>query len=692
MHTSRRFGWLVVVLVLVGLGQAQAPDQKPAAKQQSPVPELPADIPASATKYAILLMGNRAGTFATWTTGADTLQTFYEYNDRGRGPQLRTRVVLAPNSVPREIAVTGHDYLKGAVNEHFSYNDGKASWKNKGEQGEKAAPANAFYSRFADAPEEGALMVRAALKASGNTLPLLPAGEARVERVGDSRVQAGGKTLELTEYNILGIGFSPTPVWLDADQHLFAVGTGWYSIVREGWESVWPNLLKAQENAQAERNRKLAKELATKPGGALVFRHANLFDSETATVKPGTTVIVKGNRIETVAPDNAVKNIPADAQVIDATGKTLIPGLWDMHVHLSEDDGMLNIAAGVTTVRDMANDIDKIMAMSKSFDAGEAIGPRVIMAGIIDGPGPYQGPTKILADTPEQARQFVDRYKQLGYEQIKIYSSVRPDLVPVIIDEAHKNGLRVSGHIPAFMTAQQAVEDGYNEIQHINFIFLNFMFDRVKDTRTPARFTEVAQHAGELDLKSPPVQNFIALLKEKHVDIDPTVGIFEGMFLARPGSVDPQFAEVADRMPPQVRRGFLGGGLPVPEGMDQRYRDAAQAMLNMVDLLYTSGIPIVAGTDSLAGFALHSELEYYVKAGIPAPTVLQIATLGAARIMKHDGQSGSIAPGKLADMDLIDGDPATRISDIRRVKTVVKDGVVYDSTTVYQAMGVAPYR
>ncbi len=692
MRTARHLACIALILSLPIVSHAQAPaSQQSTAKQASPVPALPSEIPASATKYAYLLAGNRAGNFAMWTSAADTLQTFLEYNDRGRGPQLKTRIALSSTSVPREIEVTGHDYLKGSVNERFSYNDGKASWKNKGEQGEKPAPPNAFYSRFSESPEEAALVVRAALNSPDHKLPLLPAGEAQVERVGDTPVQAGGKSLVVTQYAVSGFGFSPYPIWLDPDKQLFAAGSEWSTVIREGWESVWPTLLKAQESAQAERNTRLAKELAKKPAGRLVFRHANLFDSETATIKPGMTVVINGNRIEAVEADNALKNIPAGAQVIDATGKTLIPGLWDMHVHLSEDDGMLNIAAGVTTVRDLANDIDKLMAMRKSFDSGEAIGPRVIMAGFIDGPGPYQGPTKILASTPEQARQFVDRYKMLGYEQIKIYSSVNPELVPVIIDEAHKNGLRVSGHIPAFMSAQQAVEEGYNEIQHINFIFLNFWFDRVKDTRTPARFTEVAQHAAELDLKSQPVQNFIALLKERHVDIDPTVGIFEGMFLARPGSVDPQFAEVADRMPPQVRRGFLGGGLPVPEGMDQRYRDSAQALLNMVNLLYTSGIPIDAGTDTLAGFALHSELEYFVKAGIPAPQVLQIATLGAARIMKHDGQSGSITPGKLADVVLIDGNPATRISDIRRVKTVVKDGVVYDSTAVYRAMGVAPY-
>src|SRR5262249_37500200 len=154
-----------------------------------------------------------------------------------------------------------------------------------------------------------------------------------------------------------------------------------------------------------------------------------------------------------------------------------------------------------------------------------------------------------------------------------------------------------------------------------NFLFLNFL--PVPDTRTPARFTEVAQHAAELDLSSEKVRAFLGLLKERNVAVDPTVNVFEGMFLGRPGVMGPGHAAVADRLPPQVRRNAsAGGGLPVPPGMDGRYRDSERALLAMVKALYDNGITIEAGTDALCGFSLHHELELYAEAGIPAPKVL----------------------------------------------------------------------
>ncbi|HEV7573661.1 MAG TPA: amidohydrolase family protein, partial [Thermoanaerobaculia bacterium] len=137
-----------------------------------------------------------------------------------------------------------------------------------------------------------------------------------------------------------------------------------------------------------------------------------------------------------------------------------------------------------------------------------------------------------------------------------------------------------------------------------------------------------------------------------------------------------------------VRRGFLTGGLPVPEGKDQLYRDSFRNVLAMVKALYDNHIPIVAGTDAMAGFSLHRELELYVQAGIPSAEVLRIATLGAASVMKHDDQLGSIAPGKLADLDIVDGDPSVNISDVRRVVTVIKDGKIFDARAVAEEIGV----
>jgi len=313
----------------------------------------------------------------------------------------------------------------------------------------------------------------------------------------------------------------------------------------------------------------------------------------------------------------------------------------------------------------------------------------VLMAGFIDGPGPYAGPSKVLVATRDEAIAAVDRYQQLGYLQIKLYSSLDPALVPPIAARVRQLGLRLSGHIPNGLRADQAVEAGFNEIQHVNFLFLEFQ--NGVDTRTPQRFTAVAQHAADLDLGSPEVRNFLALLARRHVDVDPTVGVFGDMFTSRPGVMPEGWVEVADRLPPQMRRGLLaGGGLPVPEGMDEQYRKSFRACLAMVKALHDNGIPIVAGTDSVAGFALHRELELYVAAGIPAPEALRDATLVPARIMGRDKDLGTVAPGKLADFILVDGDPAARIADVRRVVLTVKGGVVYDPAEIYKTLGVKP--
>jgi imidazolonepropionase-like amidohydrolase len=682
-------------------GQTSSPATPPSSGQSATTPDgqaslvkVPDEVPKEATRYTMLLAGNKAGVLATWTTADGARHSFYEFNDRGRGPRLLSRETFDKAGVPSSLDITGHDYLKAPVEERFSFDGHKAAWNNKSEQGEKVLASPAFYVSGVGSPGETESLVAALLAARGKKMDLLPEGEASIERVGERKAQADGQSVDVVHYEISGLDFTPDPVWLTKDGKLFASGAGWFVIIREGWDSAWPALNAAQEARSAARGVELAKKAARKPYGALVFVHANLFDSEAAVSRANTTVVIQGNKIESVGPDGSIK-IPPGATVIDAKGKALLPGLWDMHVHLGGDDGVLHIAAGVTSVRDMANDIDQVGELKRKYDAVQLVGPRVINAGFIDGRGPYQGPTKVFADTPEEARADIEKYKSLGYEQIKVYSSLKPELVAGIAEEAHKRGMRLSGHVPAFMTAEQFVRAGADEIQHINFIFLNFFFDQVQDTRTPARFTAVAQHAAELDLGSDRVKNFIALLKEHHTVVDPTVAIFEGQFLVRDGVLNPIYAPVASRMPAQIRRGFLGGGLPVPEGpagieTDRRFRDSAAALLKMVKLLYDTGVTIVAGTDDLAGFTLHRELEYYVEAGIPAPKVLQIATLGGARVMKHDNERGSIAPGKLADVILVDGDPATRISDIRHVVTVVKDGVIYDPAALYESLGVKP--
>lgn len=638
-------------------------------------------------RYVILFSDRHAGFYKEWRSRGD-LHSVYEFNDRGRGPHLETTLRVGPGDLPTAMSTQGHNYVKDTVDERLTTSGGSVTWNSRYEHGSESVGSRRFYVS-AETTTGSRELVQAALM-KGGRLELLPSGTATVERVGDLTIEANGRRTHLIQYAVGGLGFSPQPTWLDEAGEHFAMVSPWYSLVPDGWEPAIPAMIVAQEEARDARFKRLAGELAHRPAGPLVIRHAALFDAESALVRLKTTVVIAGNRVSAVGPDDRV-SVPDQAQVIDATGKTLLPGLWDMHVHISPgEDGLLQIAAGVTSVRDMGNDTVVTLALRHKFSTDSFIGPRLILSGLIDGSGPYQVPIGVLADDSLAARRAVEWYAAHGYEQIKIYSSMKPELVPGIIAQAHARGLRVSGHVPAFMRAEEVVRLGFNEVQHANFLLLNFM-DSVKDTRSMARFTAVAQHAAELDFASQPVRDFIALFKARGADIDPTLVAFEDWFTARPGQLGPSEAAIANRMPPQVRRSFYAGGLPVPPGMDQRYRDSYRAMLHMVKAMYDAGVPVVAGTDAYpSGFALFRELELYVQAGIPAARVLQLATIGAARIMRHDDERGSIALGKLADLVLVEGDPTQRISDIRRTSLVVKNGIVYRPAELYGALGVKP--
>jgi hypothetical protein len=645
--------------------------------------------PAGEIRYSIEFGGNKAGSAVTRAVSGREWRYTFEYNDRGRGPKIEQRAVVDGRGVPVLFEITGIDYWKNPVDEQFKLEDGKASWHNSAEERDGVAVSGpTVYLSLNGTPQELELLARALLAPPGHTLPMLPSGQARIAQAGSMEVEAGGRKLQADLYELSGLGFSSFFVWLDTDRNLFAADQGWMKIAREGWEGTLPKLKEVQDVQEKKLDKERAARLSRRPAGDLAFRNARLFDPESGQVTPGTTVVISGDRIQAVGRDGEVQ-VPAGAEVIDAAGRMLMPGLWDMHAHLSTLDGLLNLASGVTTVRDLANDTDFLLDLRRRIDAGEILGTRILMAGFMDGPGPYAGPSKVLVDTEEEALATVDRYAELGYVQIKLYSSLDPKLVPAIVARAHAKGMRVSGHIPNGMTAEQAVRAGFDEIQHVNFLFLNF-YDGV-DTRTPARFHAVAERGPDLDLRSDRVQAFLNLLKEKGTVSDPTLVAFEGMFADRAGEMSHSYGEIADRLPPQVQRSLFAGGA-APKGKEERYARAFKAMESMVAALHEKGIPIVAGTDALAGFALHRELELYVEAGIPVLDALRAATLVPARVMKRDKDLGTIAPGKLADVILVDGDPTRDIHDIHRVVLTVKDGIVYDPAKLWAEIGVKPVR
>ena len=644
----------------------------------------PALAEADRRVHKILISGIAAGEHAVEVAGDGQTRITNAFNDRGRGPDTTAVYRLDEAGLPINLLVEGVDYMKAPVNERFERVDGVASWTSDVDSGE--TDREGFYISLDLTAEVMAMLARAALEKEGQSLQLLPTGAVRAAVVDTLRLD-DGRAVNLVEIN--GLHFEPDPIWLYENGDLFASVSSWTSVIEAENESLIATLIARQDARRMTRLTDMAERLRRPPVESLLIDNARIWDVRSGTVSKANAVLVEGDRIAALLGPDAPR--PDVATVIDARGRTLLPGLWDMHTHLDFMSGPLNIAAGVTTVRDLANDHETLLRIVAAFDDASVIGPHSYRAGIIDGTGPYAGPTKARVETEADAIRWVDFYADHGSDQVKIYSSVPVALVPGMTARAKERGLRVSGHIPAGMWAEDAVRSGYDEIQHITLVFLNFYKD-VTETRNPDRFIKVAERGADLDLEGEDFQAFVGLLQERDTVVDPTVAIFFDLFTQEPGQPAPSSAAIHERLPAQVARGSLKGGLPIPDGEKARYAASAQRLLDVVAALHRAGVPIVAGTDAIPGFALHAEMEFYVRAGISPADVLRIATRDAAAVMGAAGEAGEIAPGLRADLILVDGRPDERMSDIRQVSWVMKSGGVYDPAKIYDEIGVSPGR
>lgn len=636
--------------------------------------------------YKLFFADKQAGYFTSKRNESGTYEFVFDYNDRGRGPHLKEEIQLNADGTISSLRVVGHNYLKDTVNEVFTISDNEASWKSTSEEGTSHNVGNAFYTGVNSAFGNTELLVRKMLNTPDQSVDLLPSGKAKITDIEKVKVN---DNLSLNLIEVTGFSFTPSYVWFDDNNRFFAAPSSWLSCIRDGYEGVSNQLLEIQTEKEKAYYNKLAVEHTQVPEGKVVIKNVNVFDANTGSLLANRSVVISGNIIESVLTSDA--SLPVGALEIDGSNKTLLPGLFDMHTHLGRSDGILNLAAGVTSVRDLANSLD-LPEIRDEFNNNSVLGPRIlIMSGFIDQAGPYAGPIGKIIKSLDEGLEAIDYYKDRGYQQIKLYSSIDPTWVKPLAAKAHSVGMRVSGHIPAHMIAEQAVKDGYDEIQHVNMLALNFMSDTI-DTRTPLRFSMIGMHAHDIDVKEIRFKAFAKLLKDKNIVLDPTVSIFEGMLTAKAGEPDPQFASILDRLPIQVKRGFYSGGLPIPEGKEMQYKDSFNKLLEIVNEMYKSGVTIVPGTDAMSGFALHTELENYVRAGIPAAEVLKMATLVSARVIGVEGQMGSVDKGKLADLILVDGNPLEDISAIRRVDLTIKDGNIYDPKALYEAIGVKHYK
>ncbi len=678
--------FLAAFVLLAACGERSRPPTK---LTSLPSATAPAVAPIVERRVVVTGMTRQAGTSVVETAADGTIKATLQVVENGRGAQVEARIELAADGTLAAFEATGRHEMGTKLAESFVRSGDRARWKSEEEQGDREVTGPAFFVPIAETPEVRGLLVQAALRAGG-TIALLPAGEAHVEEIAEVEVRAGEHTRTLTGYAITGLSLSPRYTWMDADGRWFGTASSWFSVVPVGWEAAIAPLVARQDEVERARHQALATEHAHRPPAAgIAYTHARVLDVERGKWLADHTVVVVGDTITRVGPSKKVK-VPRGAEVVDLAGVALLPGLVDMHGHLGGVDGVLNIASGVTMVRDVGGDPDELDDLKRRFDDGTAIGPHVIRMGFIEGRNEKAAASKITAETEDEALAAVEFYGARGYQGIKIYNSVRPELVPVLAEAAHARGMQVTGHVPVHMLAEDAVRAGYDGIEHINMVFLNFLATRDTDTRDTTRFTLVGDGAADLDLAGEPVRDFIALLRKHGTVIDPTLAAFEDLYSGIPGAITPGLEDTVARLPVQDQRGFLLGGLPGDHV--ELYARAFDQLLAMVKLLHDAKIPVVLGTDHISGLMLHHEMALFARAGLSPAVILRMATVGAARAMKLDGKVGTIAAGQRADLIVVDGDPLADITAIARVRTTMRSGVVFPAEPLYAAVGVRPAR
>lgn len=488
-------------------------------------------------------------------------------------------------------------------------------------------------------------------------------------------------------YTVSGLIWGQEALWLDDAQNLVALVStdaefDHFEAVREPYESSLGAFIASAVQLNLAALADLSARARMTPARTLAITGATLEDSTGAPPVPDSVILIEDGIIEAVGSRKDVP-IPPGATVLDASGKYAIPGLWDMHAHYEQVEwGPIYLAAGVTSVRDVGNEFDYIRTLHDELDRKQnpAIGPHLEFAGVIDGSGPI-AIGAIVADTPAQARAWVQRYKAAGARQIKIYSSVKPDVVKAITAEAHAHGMTVTGHIPEGMTAIEGVEDGMDQINHLPYA-------------APYFYHPVLGADGKPDRTKPPVLEFdgprsrdlISTLQAHHTVFDPTVALFETFTNTVPLR---QLEPGIDHLPPQLREALDSP----PATGDQAVLATARwkAMMATLHALHAAGIPIVAGTDqAIPGHSLHRELELYVEAGFTPLEALQSATLQSARAAGVESESGSLQPGKRADVLLLNADPLANIHNTRAVWRTIAAGAVYDSAQLWQSVDFLP--
>src|SRR5271154_2139229 len=389
----------------------------------------------------------------------------FKFTDRSTPVPLTAAFSSANDWTPRSFEIKGKNSRETDIDEAVEVQSEKIRLRDRDKWTEPARPPQ-FFTIAGYAPTTmQMLMVRYwAAHGSPAQLATLPRGQVKIEPRGADAVSIDGKEQKFDRFTIEGLIWGRETLWFDANRNLVAAVTtdaefDHFEAIREGYESGLGTFVGLAGSDGMAALAEISKGISGSRAEKIALVGGTLIDGTGRDPVPDSVVVIEKGRIVDAGPKSRVK-IPSGAQKVDARGKTILPGLWDMHAHFEQVEwGPLYLAAGATTVRDCGNEFEFITAVRDAIANNRGLGPRILAAGVVDGSGPYSlGVERV--DNPEQAREWVERYHQAGFQQIKVYSSLKLDALRSVTEAAHRLGMTVTGHVPIGITGYDAVNAG----------------------------------------------------------------------------------------------------------------------------------------------------------------------------------------------------------------------------------------
>lgn len=629
----------------------------------------------------------------TITKTADGLELSADFlfTDRGSPVPLKASVKASSDYTPTSFEIKGQTSRSSSIDTAVTISGGKAQVREAKNNTDESAPEQ-FFTIAGYAPVSMQMALIRYWKGHGSPakLAVLPAGTLEIKDRGADTFTIGGKAVSLERYSVRGLVWGLQTLWMDKQDNLAALVTrdaefDHFEAIREEYEGALTDFVTSAAKDEMAELLDMSRQLPGRKTGTMAFTGATLIDGTSKTPVVNATVVSKDGKIVAAGPAGKVK-IPADATRVDVTGKYIIPGLWDMHAHYEQVEwGPIYLAAGVTTVRDVGNELEFIKEVRDKVNAGQGLGPHMLLAGIVDGDGPIAlGVERV--NTQEDAAKWVKAYHDAGFQQMKLYSSLKPEMVKAVCTEAHKLGMTVTGHIPQGMDIYDGVNDGMDQVNHLQYV-MQALWPKGTNPRklTPEERKKLFATA---TIDSPAGQALVKFLKDHGTVIDDTSALFE--LILHPASdpitdVEPGVAKLA----PELRAQFNGMGVP-PERAEETTA-MMRRYVEVLSALHKAGVTLVAGTDqAVPGYTVYREMELYVQAGFTPLEALQAATIVPARVMKVDKESGTVEVGKRADFDILDANPLEKISNVRTVHQVVANGILYESAPLWESVGFKP--